>query len=148
MIASASHEGGQAFLRRARHFARREVFEQQGSLPVSQQMLTFFLLYLAGANAAQIALWEEERREARLPRMLRNRDMTPQDAAEWAIVTRRDVALQLFACMALLGNGEQRARIDLLAAQMGRLNFEPREGELRRSPGPSRLSRQVIEAVR
>lgn len=147
MTATQSHKGGQAFLRRARHFARREVFDRQGALPVSQQMLTFLLLYLAGAKAAQIALWEEERREARLPAMLAAKDVTPQDAADWASITPQSVAKQIFACMALVGKGAQRARVDFLAAQMGRINFEPRDGVVVPFGGPAALSHRHITEV-
>lgn len=147
MTAIQSHEGGQAFLRRARHFARREVREQEGALPVSPRMLSYFLLHLAGANVGQIATWEGERREAILPRVARHDDVTPEDAAEWSTVTRQAVAEELMLCIALIGRGPKRARIALLAEQMGRINFEPREGQLVRFPGPSRLIRTHVVEV-
>ena len=146
MTASTSHEGGQHFLRRARHFARRELAARGAALPVSLSMLAHFLLYLGGVRAAEIAIWEEERREALLPRLIKHEDVTPQDAADWAAVSRRRIAKQLLACMAILGDGEDRARIAALAEEMGRINFEPREGE--RLPFPrSGLSHYITEAA-
>ena len=147
MTASISHEGGQYFLRRARHFARRELAARDGALPVSVSMLAHFLLYLGGVRAAHIALWEEARREALLPRVIKREDVTPEDAAEWAAVSRRSIAKQLLVCMALIGNGEQRARIAALSEEMGVINFEPREAEQLRFPGPSRLSHKITEAA-
>ena len=147
MTASTGHEGGQYFLRRARYFARRELAARPGALPVSLSMLANFLLYLGGADAAQIAVWEEERREAMLPRLVKHEDVTPQDAADWVAVSRREIARHLLACMAILGNGADRARIAALAEEMGRINFEPREGKTLPFPGPPRLSRQITEAA-
>lgn len=144
MSASVSDPGGQDFLRRARYFARRELYNR-GAPPVSVRMLSHFLLYLSGASAAQIAMWEEERREAVLPRLIKHEDVTPQDAADWAAVPRRDVARHLLACMAILGNGAHRARIACLAAQMGRINLEPRDCEM--LTGPWRRSRRQMNEV-
>lgn len=148
MIASTSHPGSQVFLRRARHFARRELYEQHGGLPVSHRMLSYFLLHLAGVTAADIAAWESERREHMLRRIVRHEDVTPEDASEWAVVTQQSVAKQLMACIAIIGRGETRARIRRLAEEMGRINFEPREAVLLRFPGPPRLAApQTREAV-
>lgn len=132
----AQHDGGQFFLRRARHFAARD----GAAMPVSISMLAAYLLYLGGVSAAQIALWEEERREAELPALLASREISVEDAAAWAAVTRRDVAKQLMTCMALLGIGAYRARVMALSEEMGVINFEPRGGEVLRFPGPSRLA--------
>ena len=117
-------------------------------VPVSVGMLSHFLLYRAGVSAAQIAAWEEERREALLPDFLKHSSViTPQDAADWATVTPCDVAKQLMACMALLGKGGHHIHMDALCDEMGRINFEPREAEHYRFPGPSRLSHHITEAA-
>lgn len=147
MIASTSHEGGQHFLRRATHFARREIAARGGAVPVSVRMLSYFLLYLSGASAAEIAVWEEERREAMLPRLIEHRDVTPQDAADWASVSRRDIAKHLLACMVILGDGEDRARIAALVEEMGRINYEPRQGECILFPSSRRVPRHITEAA-
>jgi hypothetical protein len=147
MIASTSHDGGQHFLRRATHFARREIAARRGAVPVSVRMLSYFLLYLGGVSAAEIAVWEEERREALLPRLIEHKDVTPQDAADWASVSRRDIAKHLLACMAILGDGEDRARITALAEEMGRVNYEPRAGEKLGFPRSRRRYRQPTEAA-
>jgi hypothetical protein len=136
MITSTSHEGGQHFLRRARHFAARE----SAALPVSVTMLAAYLLYLGGATAEQIAAWEEERREAELPAMLKSPDLSAEEVAAWATVTRCDVAKQLMTCMALLGAGELRARVMALSEEMGVINFDARGGEVLRFPGPPKLA--------
>jgi hypothetical protein len=144
MKVSLSHDGGQYFLRRARHFAAREC----AALPVSITMLAAYLLYLGGATAAQIAAWEEERREAELPAMLKSPDLSVEEAAAWAAVTRRDIARQLMTCMALLGAGELRARVLALSEEMGVINFEPRGGEVVPFPGPPKLApRRTTEAA-
>ena len=140
LMTSTIHPGSQVFLRRARHFARRELQEQCGALPVSPNMLTYFLLHLAGVNAAQIAAWEGERREYVLRRIARHEDVTPEDAADWALVTKQSVAKQIMACIAIVGLGEMRDRVRRLADEMGRIDFEPREAVVMRFPGPSRLA--------
>jgi hypothetical protein len=149
MFTSKFPESGQYFLRRARHFARRELAAQGAALPVSVRMLSHFLLHLSGANATQIALWEEARREALLPRFIKHEDVMPQDAADWAAISRRDIAKHLIACMAILGRGEHCARITALAEEMGQISFEVREGDVLRFPCPSRLVllRHVVEVA-
>jgi hypothetical protein len=126
MTASAStpHEGSDAFMRRAQHFARREMTAHPGELPISVTQMTMYLLFRAGASAVEIAAMIE--------------------------VRQRHVSRRLMDAMCALGlvNTERRARVEDLCAEMGQINFEPREGELLRFPGPSRLAPQRhVEAV-
>lgn len=115
MTASAI-DAGDTFMRRALHFARQEMENHPGELPISLMQLSHYLLFRAGASAAEIAaLMEYE---------------------------RRHVSKRLMGCMAALGavNAARRARVENLVREMGQINFEPRDGELLRFPGPSRLA--------
>lgn len=116
--------GGESFMRRALHFARREMEAHPGELPISLMQLSHYLLFRAGASASEIAsLMEYE---------------------------RRHVAKRLMGCMCALGelNAARRARVEALVAEMGRIHFEDRPGELCRFPGPSTLAPQrTLEVV-
>ena len=118
MTASAftPHEGSDYFMRRALHFARREMEAHPGELPISVTQMSMYLLFRAGSSAAEIAAMIEMR--------------------------QRHVAKRLLSAMALLGtvNTERRARVENLVAEMGQINFEVREGDVLKFPGPSRLA--------
>jgi hypothetical protein len=114
--ASQFHEGDQAFLRRALHFAMREVSETPRVVPLPVTWLAYLLCYRAGM---------------------------PVDALAAAMgVSRRHIARRLIACMAVRGVPAVNARIEALVAEMGRINFEPRDGKRLRFPGPSSLAPQ------
>lgn len=124
MTASDSnHEASESFMRRALHLARREMEEHPGKLPISVMQMSMYLLFRAGASAADIAAIME--------------------------YERRHIAMRLMACMAALGavTDARRARIENLVAEMGRINFEARDGCLVRFPGPSRLSHRFVEGL-
>ena len=112
-------------MRRALHFARREMEAHPGELPISVSQLSYYLLFRAGTSSSEIAALIE--------------------------VHRRQLSRRLLACMALLGtvNTESRARVEALVAEMGQINFEARDGELLKFPGPSRLAQpqQVVEVA-
>ena len=112
-------------MRRAMHFARREMEAHPGELPICVTQLSYYLLYRAGASSSEIAGLIE--------------------------VRHRHLAKRLMACMALLGTVDtrRRARVEALVAEMGQINFEARDGELLKFPGPSRLAqpRHVVEVA-
>jgi hypothetical protein len=110
--------GGESFMRRALHFARREMEAHPGELPISVTQMSMYLLFRAGASAAEIAAMIE--------------------------MHQRHVSKRLMAAMSALGviTAERRARVEDLVAAMGQIRFEPRGGELVRFPGPSRLAPQ------
>jgi hypothetical protein len=87
-----------------------------GELPISVTQMSMYLLFRAGSSAAEIAAMIE--------------------------MHQRHVAKRLLSCMALLGtvNTERRARVEALVAEMGQINFEVREGDVLKFPGPSHLA--------
>jgi hypothetical protein len=110
-------------MRRALHFATREMEAHPGELPIAVTHLGYYLLFRAGASAAEIAAMIE--------------------------MDRRHVSKRIMACVAALGavNDARRARVEALVAEMGQINFEAREGELIRFPGPSVLSARTVEVL-
>ena len=106
-------------MRRVLHFARREMEAHPGELPISVAQLSYYLLFRAGASASEIE------------------------------VRRRHLSKRLLACMAPLGtvDTERRARVEALVAEMGQINFDVRDGELLKFPGPSRLSQTITEVA-
>ena len=110
-------------MRRALHFARREMEAHPGELPISVAQLSYYLLFRAGASATEIAMLVE--------------------------VHRWHLSKRLLSCMALLGtvDTQRRARIEALVAEMGQIQFEPRDGDVVRFPGPTHLSQAITEAV-
>jgi hypothetical protein len=121
---STHHEGGNAFLARAKHFARREMEAHPGELPISFMQLSHYLLFRAGASATEIAAIVE--------------------------IERRYISKRLMCCMAALGavDDQRRARVERLVAEFGQINFEPRDGVLVRFPGPAQLAPpRTVEAT-
>ena len=110
-------------MRRALHFARREMDAHPGELPISVTQMSMYLLFRAGSSAAEIAAMIE--------------------------VHQRHVSRRLMAAMSALGavDTKRRARVEELVNEMGCINFEPREGQLIRFPGPSQLSHARAEAL-
>ena len=86
-------------MRRAVHFARREMEAHPGELPISVVQLSYYLLFRAGASSSEIAALIE--------------------------VQRRHLAKRLMACMAALGTVDtrRRARVEALVAEMGQIHF-------------------------
>lgn len=111
-------QAGDSFMRRALHFARQEMEAHPGELPISVTQMSMYLLFRAGASATEIAAMIE--------------------------MHQRHVSKRLMAAMAALGvvNATRRARVEDLVREMGQIKFEPRDGELLRFPGPSRLAPQ------
>jgi uncharacterized small protein (DUF1192 family) len=108
-------------MRRALHFATREIGETPRIVPLPATWLAFYLLYRAGMPVDEIAALVD--------------------------VHRKHIARRLLASMALLGRPEIRDRIEALAAEMGRITFEDREAERLAFPGPSRLSQRITEVA-
>jgi hypothetical protein len=124
-VSTPPHEGSDYFMRRALHFARREMEAHPGELPISVTQMSMYLLFRGGVSAAEIAAMIE--------------------------VHQGHVSRRLMAAMSALGtaNTERRARVEALCVEMGQINFEVREGEVLKFPGPSRLAkpRQVVEVA-
>lgn len=122
MTTSRFHEGGEAFLRRALHFARREVEEAPINVPIVGDLLAYYLLYRAGASVEAIA--------------------------DFAGADRADISRRIQLCMSLMSIRAFHARVERLVAEMGSINFEEREAEIMVFPGPPRLAPpQTREAV-
>src|SRR5688572_6767296 len=94
---ASAHEGGDYFMRRALHFARREMEACPGKLPLSVMQLSYYLLFRAGVSAAEIAAIIE--------------------------VERKHLSKRLMACMTALGavNAQGRARVESLVSEMGQI---------------------------
>ena len=123
MLDKTIPDGGEGYMRRALHFARREMDAHPGELPISQTQLTYYLLFRAGASATEIAALIE--------------------------VHRGDLAKRLMSCMAALGtvSDARRARVEALVVEMGQINFGGRDGEVVPFGGPSRLSQRYVTEV-
>lgn len=124
MLDNTIPDGGEGYMRRALHFARREMDAHRGELPISVTQLSMFLLFRAGLSAAEIAATIE--------------------------MDQRRVAKRLMGAMCALGaiGPQHRARVEALCAEMGLIKFEPRAGAVVKFPGPSRLAtRQYIVEV-
>ena len=107
------HDGGEVFMRRALHFAMREINEQPRIVPMPATWISYLLLSRAGMSVDAIA--------------------TLMD------VHRKYISRRLLACFALIAEPQIRARIEALVAEMGQINFEVHEGTILRFPGPSKL---------
>jgi hypothetical protein len=105
MIASTSHEGSEVFMRRALHFATREV----GLVSLPATWLSYYIAYRAG--------------------------MTVDAIAEQLDVGRKHVARRIAAVMELMRHPEIRSRMDGLVDEMGRIRFEDRGGVVFSFPG-------------
>jgi hypothetical protein len=114
MITSTSHQGSEVFIRRALHFATREVSEQPRIVPLPATWLSYYIAYRAG--------------------------MTVDAVADQVDVGRKHIARRISAVMAMMRHPEIRARVEALVAEMGRVNFEDRSGVVCRFPGPPRLA--------
>ena len=105
---------------RALHFAMREINERPRIVPLPPTWLAFYLVYRAGMSVDAIAALMD--------------------------VRRKNISRRLLISMSLRAQPAIRARIEALVAEMGRINFEPREGEQLRFPR-KRLSQHITEAA-
>lgn len=122
MITSTSHEGSEVFIRRALHFATREVSEQPRIVTLPATWLSYYIAYRAG--------------------------MTVDAIAEQVDVGRKNIARRVAAVMSLMRHREVSERIEALVAEMGRVNFEDRGATICRFPGPPTLALpRTVEAV-
>jgi hypothetical protein len=122
MGASTHHEGSQAFMNRALHFAIREVNERPRVVSVPATWLGFYLAYRAGVSLGAIA--------------------------ELAEMPTKYIARRIRVTMGLRDLPAVRERIEALVTEMGRVRFDERDMEPFRFPHPLHLAHQrVVEAV-
>jgi hypothetical protein len=122
MNTSTLHEGSNAFMRRALYFARREADDAPINVPIVGDQLAYYLLYRAGASVDMIAACVK--------------------------ADRADISRRIQLCMSLMALRAFHARVERLVAEMGSINFEPREGEIKPFPGPPKLApRRTVEAA-
>jgi hypothetical protein len=109
MIASKVHDGSEAFIRRALHFATREISERPRVVPFPATWLSYFIAYRAGMTVDAIAATQG--------------------------VERRHISKRLLAIMPMLVQSKIRDRVELLIAEMGRVQYEDHETETLQFPG-------------
>jgi hypothetical protein len=122
MTTSTIHEGSEAFMRRALHFATREIASEPRIVPLPATWLSYLILSRAGMSVSTIAALLD--------------------------VHRKYVATRLLTCMAVMAHPDIRARIEALVVEMGRIDFDEREGKVIPFPGPPKLApRRITEAA-
>lgn len=103
-------------MRRALHFATREINERPRVVPFPATWLSYFIAYRAG--------------------------MTLDAIAAAAGVERWRIAKRLRLIMETRDDLKIRDRLDRLVAEMGRVKFEDHQAEMLRFPGPPVLSKR------